>query len=538
MKQFLGWLILILLFAGSVCSVVFGIKYINTKNKLDESNNAQIVQELRDEVKLITEENIKLNVQLKNLTAENETNKNGVASLTISLDEKTSRISELENQVETDKTNISNLQAQISTLQNDKSTLETDVAEKQKRITALENEVSSLQDSVTNKQSQIETLQSEVATLTSEKESLQTTISQNEQTIAQLQEDKLSLQNEVTRLTGLIAGYEDIKNGTFEVDFYIGDVLYATKVVKNGNSVKGLENPQDTNEYRFDGWSLDGNTLVDVSSYVITENTIFYALTTQKFKAEFQDFDNVTYSIEYVISGSYVSVPELPSKEGYVFVNWMVDGQDVDLSVYSITENTVFVPKFKAQYTISFIDGSSTLSSSNVLEDENVAFPTAPSKEGYTFVGWICNGKTYTSSSKVKPTTNMTFYAQYYKWTSIKTGATSSVVDKGSISVSGVKVGDTIKAEFVVNVYHYIDYDGNEHTSSTSGNATTSFNGTGGYNNTVSFKISIQCTQNNYIDISSSYTITPSFDDNAQFDIVRLTVYLQNIYVKTYLYEI
>ena len=157
--------------------------------------------------------------------------------LNVLIDQKTARILELENKAEEDATAMGILQAEKTNLQN------------------------------------------EITSLTTIKESLESTISANEQTIATLQQDKLELQNEITRLNGLIAGYEDIAQGTCEVDFYVGETLSTVKVVRYNNTIEETIETPVKKHHDFLGWARtpDGE-VVDISTIKITERTSFYAI--------------------------------------------------------------------------------------------------------------------------------------------------------------------------------------------------------------------------------------------------------------------
>ncbi len=292
MKEFFGWVVLILMFAGSICGVTFGIMYKNVKNELDANNNTQIVQELRDNVKSITEENIKLNVQLKNLTAENEANKKSLADLETVLNEKISRIAELENKGKQDE----------------------------ETITTLRNEVSLLQE---------------------EKENLQAIIIQNDQTITQLQTNNNNLQIEIDRLNGLIAEYESIKAGTSEVNFYVDNVNSITKVVANGEKVDIAPVVDDTDNFHFVGWSLDKETVVDPCDKVIVSPTNFYAILQKKYKIEFVECGNVKFT-DHLIEGSKIDVYTAPTKTDWTFNGYRISDQIyTDLSTIEISSDLV-----------------------------------------------------------------------------------------------------------------------------------------------------------------------------------------------------
>ena len=53
-------------------------------------------------------------------------------------------------------------------------------------------------------------------------------------------------------------------------------------------------------------------------------------------------------------------------------------------------------------YTVSFdSDGGSVVSNQNILENNNVSKPVNPKKDGYTFIEWQLDGKTYDFNSKI-----------------------------------------------------------------------------------------------------------------------------------------
>ncbi len=56
----------------------------------------------------------------------------------------------------------------------------------------------------------------------------------------------------------------------------------------------------------------------------------------------------------------------------------------------------------KKEYTVKFnVNGGTTISEQVVAQDGKVKIPTDPTKEGYDFVGWYVNGKTYDFDTKV-----------------------------------------------------------------------------------------------------------------------------------------
>lgn len=293
-KKIFGYIVIICLFAGSIAGIYFGIRFAQVSKEL-KSDSEYIEQidylelELSQVNKSLTEANNKYSL----LVAENEQNKQTIADYSVSIEEKNSQIQSLEG-------NISELQGQISTMNGQISTLETEkadllaqiedlneehlaaVQELESQIETLEGQVSTLTNSVNSLQGQVETLTSEKNDLLLDIETLEAKVSANETIIVQYESQILTLQNEVTRLTGLLEGYEDIKNGTFEVNFYLklstGDLLYKTFVVRNGNFVETFGDPEKTDTYEFLYWTLDGETEVDPFTTPIIDDTCFYGV--------------------------------------------------------------------------------------------------------------------------------------------------------------------------------------------------------------------------------------------------------------------
>lgn len=105
---------------------------------------------------------------------------------------------------------------------------------------------------------------------------------------------------------------------------------------------------------KFIGWSVDGQNVVDVSTYMIKGNTTFIALWEPDtyFEVNFMLPAGATYTGELtqqVIEEGYAIEPEydcssIELEEG-VFWAWAVDGETIvlDISTYKITQNTLFV---------------------------------------------------------------------------------------------------------------------------------------------------------------------------------------------------
>lgn len=319
----------------------------------------------------------------------------------------------------------------VSQLKNDKTTLQNQVQELETQVKNLTNQVNDLTSTDNSNKEEIERLNNEIASknltissLNSTIDTLNTDISSKEETISSLNSQVLSLQNEITRLNGLIAGYEDIKNGTHEVDFYCDETLYVTKVVKNNNCIDLDIDSPTKDGYAFDGWSLDGTNIVDYKTVVITEDTIFKAVFTKLHNVTFV-CENITKSTQIIRNGEFAVAPNIESSELKVFNGWKVNNIIQDVSTYAITTDTTFVADITYKYTVEFEVNGSTISSQLVVSGAFASLPTTPEGD---FVGWTLNGTDIVDVAATPITANTTFVARFKQWRSIYSNSDGMLV--------------------------------------------------------------------------------------------------------------
>lgn len=138
--------------------------------------------------------------------------------------------------------------------------------------------------------------------LTSNKTENEKTISELNSTISNLNSEINTLTSEIARLNELLKAYQAYEGQTFEVVFYVDDTAVSAKVVKIGEVVTQDYIPTKTGtiKYTFKGWSIDRVSVVNLSSYQITEDTNFYAVFEESYYSilEFDENSDIkTYSI-------------------------------------------------------------------------------------------------------------------------------------------------------------------------------------------------------------------------------------------------
>lgn len=100
--------------------------------------------------------------------------------------------------------------------------------------------------------------------------------------------------------------------------------------------------------------------------------------------------------------GKSLNIPTAPTKEGYIFVGWTLNGEpynfdkeiDGDMTLVAVWKE---IEPDKVYYTVSFDSNGGTNIASQVVEENTPATtPTAsPTREGYTFISWTLNGQDY-----------------------------------------------------------------------------------------------------------------------------------------------
>ena len=186
----------------------------------------------------------------------------------------------------------------------------------------------------------------------------------------------------------LKAKYVEIKTYTVKFESNGGSKVESIKVQDGEKAEKPTDPTKDG--YVFDGWYL-GEEKFDFSTPITKDITL---------KARWNDgekinvifkVDDTTYKTIAVKENSKVTKPANPTKKGYKFVEWQLDGKAFDFNT-KITEEITLIATFEESksVTVTFVDedGKTKLSSKEVETGGKVAKPTDPTKTGYKFVEW------------------------------------------------------------------------------------------------------------------------------------------------------
>lgn len=117
-------------------------------------------------------------------------------------------------------------------------------------------------------------------------------------------------------------------------------------------------------------------------SYQGCSNSFSVTLKSDTYTVTFVTFDNLEIKKTFK-KGEEVTSPELEEVTGYSFISWDKELSSID------KDETVKAIYMINTYTVKFVDEENKLLKEEVVEyNESATAPSAPLKEGYTFVSW------------------------------------------------------------------------------------------------------------------------------------------------------
>lgn len=174
--------------------------------------------------------------------------------------------------------------------------------------------------------------------------------------------------------------------------------------VASGSTVTSLPSDPTNDGYDFDGWFYKDGTIEKAftTSVTIASNLKVYAKWSH----------TVTFLSDNMVYGKYLGIahnatlgstfPEDPTKSGYEFAGWFIDGTITEFkSDTPVTANITVTAQWLKLYTVTFVDANgNTISSATksvadgkTFNDYGYTLPAAPTAPvGQVFVCWQYNG--------------------------------------------------------------------------------------------------------------------------------------------------
>lgn len=191
-----------------------------------------------------------------------------------------------------------------------------------------------------------------------------------------------------------------------------GGSFIPAQTVEDGET--GTQPEPPTREgYTFKGWLLDGQPY-DFTQPVTGDITLTADWEQSMLSVTFDPGDGEPVTSVSVAYGDTVDEPEAPTRDGYEFADWLLNGTPYDFTQPVTKDLTLVADWMKAEHTVTFdTDGGSPIDSQSITDGDTVDEPKAPTKDGYVFSGWLEDGKPYDFSTPV--TSDITLTAQWEK---------------------------------------------------------------------------------------------------------------------------
>ena len=465
------------------------------------------IKDYQGQVATLNEQRAALETQIETLNTIKTSNEITITELNGQIAELSTQILTLQGNKDENERQIAALTEQLTNLQNLNTQLQENNALNAKTINGLNAQIASLNNQIAdltlqtqNNSSVVNALNAKIAELqksVSYYEQYLSTLESGEQVVATFEFDgsvyNIQVVNKNSLLTvatppstayvifnGWTVDGEPIDLATYritantkivadvthkyEVNFMVDGENYHNEIVLKNANVMPPAAPTK-NGYVFEGWTIDGNSVVNLNAYTVTQNVTFTAKFTKQYSVVFK-YEDTTLKNETVKSGNYATAPETNSTAYKVFNGWKVNGVTVNVSEYRITADTVFVADITYKYDVKFIADGKTHNTQIIERNGKPIVPANPTKPNYVFVGWSIDGTNTVNVSNYTVTENVTFTALFRvdKFTvTFKNGnatvATQEVQNGGYATMptftSDTFVGWTVDGKTVINLATY-----------------------------------------------------------------------------------
>ena len=435
----------------NLTNVTDNLSRVNLELQKALEDNKGYAKQVEDLEKLKTE-----NEQtISTLEAEIKSNESVISGLETNKTELQSCISNLEEQITEHNNTILSLEDSISVLEAEKENLIAELNTSEGNCAELEIEISELEEEISvlnsEKQSlisqnnllsgQIESLNNQldnlkrlnlqlesintgnlstIATLNSQIQSLNSQIadimlaSQNSTTIIS------NLNAEIDKLEESIAYYEEYissleTNDKVIVTFEFDESVYNVQAINKGSSAS-VVTPTSTDYVIFNYWTVNGEQ-IDLSTYTFVESTKVVADVTYKYDVKFM-VDTTTHNSQIVTNGDCAVLPTNPTKQGYEFDGWSIDGVNVvdNISTTPVTSNVTYKAVFTKLHTVTFMVDNKVEDTQTIRNGEYASNVNIESTTYKVFNGWTLNGSIVDVNTQ-KIVSDTTFVASFtYKY--------------------------------------------------------------------------------------------------------------------------
>lgn len=116
-----------------------------------------------------------------------------------------------------------------------------------------------------------------------------------------------------------------------------------------------------------------------------------------KYIVSFETGTNEMIMTQYINKNSKITEPITPTKDGYIFVEWQLNGKKYDFDS-NVNENIILTAKWMKEEYIKVTyntDSLYTIEPIKILKGSSITNLPITYKDGYEFIGWYLNDKLY-----------------------------------------------------------------------------------------------------------------------------------------------
>ncbi len=388
MRKVLKIFVFVLFVPLLVGCIYFCVKYYSQDFSSYEQKIEQLEEEnqlQKDEYDKLEEENQLQKDEYDKLEEENSAYKEDIAEYLAKIEEDKNTINSLNEQILQYKEQNTTNKETISALESSKQQLETQV----QNLTESNNSnlaiIAENETTISNLQAQVEQLQSTTGDNTEQIEQLNNTITSLQNLNTQLQQANENNLSTISSLNSQIASLNNQINSLTEIS------QDSVNIINSLNSQ--IDELEQTIAYYEDF----------VSQFEAGDKVI----------ATFE-FNGSVYDVQILDKNSTITIEDPSSTDYLQFNYWTVDGEQIDLSSYTITQSTTFVANVTRKYDVKFMIGDQVHNSQIVAENGFATLPENPAKEGYEFDGWSINGIDIVSNiTTTQVNSNVTYKAVF-----------------------------------------------------------------------------------------------------------------------------
>ncbi len=186
----------------------------------------------------------------------------------------------------------------------------------------------------------------------------------------------------------LTAKWNKLYTVVFDSD---GGTQIAARSAEENSLVSKPDSPKKDG-YFFDGWYI-GDSKWDFNSDMVTDNIILTAKWKTVFNVTFDSDGGSAVDPQEVADGHKISKPESPTFENNAFIGWYNGTEIWDFENDTVSADITLTAKWESTTTYKVIfnsdGGSYTPATQHIKYDGYVSRVVSPSKNGFTFLGWI-----------------------------------------------------------------------------------------------------------------------------------------------------